>query len=466
MNKSIELFLQDVCSHILFKGVHHEIKEELSLHIEEATKFYIEQGYPEEEAIQKALAGMGNPTEIGEKLNEQHKPQTEWCLIVLAALVSLFGIFLMYTSSHFDNHPISFMKHLVHVAVGILTFLPIYFFNYTGLKKYPIPLFFSAMFLLVYCACFGTAHNGVRSFIAVGSLAVSVNAVASIGFILAFCGFMEKYYGTGCIGIFKMLLWGAASIIPFMLLPSMSTAFSLFVVYAVILLLAVARKHFAGNSKMQMVSLLVLGGSGILMTGLILLIGSPYRLQRMLMFWNNTDPSGSGWIYAMAGKVLTAAKLIGKAEPLAEGSIDWVMPEITTDFALINLIHNFGWLAGLLLIILVTLFIVRMFIVSGKIKNSFGFYLSFAACTMLTFQFVVNILMNLGLFPYLAVTLPFISYGGSNYVTNVVYVALIASIWRRNNLTRNTQKPVPPKDKIIYFRDNKLIIDFKKKCKL
>ncbi len=463
MNKSIELFLQEVCSHILFKGVHHEIKEELSLHIEELTDFYIEQGYPKEEAIQKALAGMGNPTEIGEKLNEQHKPQTEWYLIVLTALVSAFGIFLMYTSSHFDNQPISFMKHLVHVAVGILTFLPIYFFNYIRLKKYPMPLFFSAMFLLVYCACFGTSHNGVRSFISVGSLAVSVNAVASIYFILAFCGFIEKYYGAGCIGILKMLLWGTVSIIPFLLLPSTSSALALFVVYAVILLLAVARKHFAGNSRRQLISLLILGGFGIILTGLTLLIGSPYHLQRMLMFLNNTDPSGSGWIYAMAGKVLTAAKFIGRAEPLAEGSIDWIMPEITTDFALINLIHNFGWLAGLLLIILVTVFIVRMFVVSGKIKNSFGFYLSFGTCTMLTFQFVVNILMNLGLFPYLAVTLPFISYGGSNYVTNVVYVALIASIWRRNNLTRNTQKPTPPKDKIIYFRDNKLIIDFNKK---
>ena len=102
----------------------------------------------------------------------------------------------------------------------------------------------------------------------------------------------------------------------------------------------------------------------------------------------------------------------------------------------------------------------KMFITSNKIKNSFGFYLSLVSCVMLTVQFVINVLINFGLCPYIDVSLPFISYGGTNYLTNMIYVGLILSVWRKNNILPRTQRNFSTKEKMIMFVDNKLIIDF------
>ena len=367
----------------------------------------------------------------------------------------------MYVSRNFENYPNLFSKHIFHVVLGVAVLIGMYFTDYINLKKYPILIYSVAVFLLVLCMFFGTTYAGVKRWLVVGGFAISVNSVSAILFVSSFCGFLEKYQGEGFTGIVKLILWGIGSMILFVLQPSMSMVFILYVAYAVLIIRAISLNHFAGNKKAQMISVLSLGGISALMI-LGVLISNPHRLQRLLSFWNNgaNDPTGSGWIFAMADKVLKSSNLVGKGTPLAEGSIDLVMPEITTDFALLNLINNFGLLVGIALVAVIAIFIVKMFITSNKIKNSFGFYLSLVSCVMLTVQFVINVLINFGLCPYIDVSLPFISYGGTNYLTNMIYVGLILSVWRRNNILPRTQRNINAKERMITFADNKLIIDF------
>lgn len=462
MSKILDSFLCDVCSHIQYKGIHSEVKEELSQHIEELKESYIGEGLSEDEAMKKAVFDMGSASEIGQKLNKQHKPQTEWSLILLTALVSVFGILVMYVSRGFENQPVSFGRHILYVVLGAAVLAGMYFVDYTKLKKHPGLLFSAAVFLLVFCVFFGTEYNGARRWIRIGSVGITVNAIAGILLVTAFCGFVEKYRGEGFIGIVKLMLWGLGSVVLFMVQPSLSMVFILFVAYAVVLLRAISLNHFEGNKKVQMISLLSLGGISALSAFLYLLFESPGRMERMLLFWNNgaSDLAGGGWIYAMADKLLKASNLIGKATPLSEGSIDWVLPSITTDFALVNVINSFGWVAGIALMLIIAVFIARMFMASNRVKNSFGFYLSLISCVMLTVQFVTSVLMNLGCCPYMDVSLPFISYGGTNYIANMIYVGLILSVWRKNNLLPKPQRNIRSKEKRVTFVDHKLIIDF------
>lgn len=461
MSKIIDEFTCNVCSYIKHKEIHKEIKEELALHIDELADSYIHQGYSEDEAVKKAISDMGNADEIGERLNKQHKPQTEWSLIVLTAIVSIFGILIMYVSSNFENHPVSFSNHILHIVLGVAVLAGMYFVDYIKLKKHPGILFCVGVFMLVFCMFLGREYNGIINWIGIATISISVNSVAGILFVISFCGFMEKYQGEGCIGIIKMLLLGLVSMVTFAMQPSMSMVFILFIAYAVVLLRAISLNHFEGNKKIQMISINSLGIMSALVAFAVLL-QSPYRIERILMFWNKgaSDPTGSGYIYALADRLLKSSNLIGKASTLAEGNIVWVMPSITTDFVLLNLINNFGWITGITLVLIIAIFIFRMFMTSHKIKNSFGFYLSLISCIMLTVQFVISVLMNLGLCPYIDVSLPFISYGGTNYIANMIYVGLILSVWRKNNILSRTQRNISSKEKLITFVDNKLIIDF------
>ena len=123
MNNEVKKFLDEVCGYIKYKGIHNEIKEELEMHIEELAESYKTRGLSEDEAIKRSIAGMGKASEIGQKLNTQHKPQTEWSLIILTFIISAFGILVMYVSSKFENQAIPFTRYIIHIAMGTVVLL-------------------------------------------------------------------------------------------------------------------------------------------------------------------------------------------------------------------------------------------------------------------------------------------------------------------------------------------------------
>ena len=159
----------------------YQITQELkkaSENVFELKDDYIKQGYDEGKALDSAVLSMGNSDEIGIKLNKQHKPQTEWSLLALTFLIAVIGIGVM---------------------------LGLYFFDYTKLKKYAIPMYISAMSLLIITSFIGATVNGAKRWIIVGPFSISSSSFASVLFIISFVGFIEKYRGEKTLGIVKLI---------------------------------------------------------------------------------------------------------------------------------------------------------------------------------------------------------------------------------------------------------------------
>jgi len=57
-------------------------------------------------------------------------------------------------------------------------------------------------------------------------------------------------------------------------------------------------------------------------------------------------------------------------------------------------------------------------------------------------QALGNILMNMGVFPTVSVSLPFMSYGGTNFVINMALMGLLLGIYRRKDLVMLSDKPL------------------------
>ena len=114
------------------------------------------------------------------------------------------------------------------------------------------------------------------------------------------------------------------------------------------------------------------------------------------------------------------------------------------------------------MILIAATLILRMFVVSFRVKYSFGRNLSLGCYILLCMQFVCNILMNIGWFPIIRVTLPFISSGGSLYLINVFLVGMILSVWRQNRILScdSDNSSYTTARKRITFENKKLVIDF------
>lgn len=465
MNNKIKVFLDDVCIHINCKAVHSDIREELTEHINDLKQANIENGMNEEIALELAISTMGSSDEIGIKLNKQHKPQTEWSLLLLTFVISIFGGVIMYVSSNFDNQAVLFSKYLIYAVIGIVVMLGLYFFDYTKLRNYAIPLYIIAMVLLITTLFIGATVNGARRWIVVGPFSISSASFASVLFIISFIGFLEKYRGEKALGIVKLIGLGCISLLPVIVQPNFSVAFIMIITYAIILFKAISKNHFCGNKKIQLLSLSGLGLAGILVN-VFLVLSSPYRLERIFGFLSRgqIDPMGGGWQRMMADKWLFSSKLFGKASEIAEGSLEFTMPGLTSEYVLINIIASLGWIVGIALTLLIATFIIRLFVTTKKVKSDFGYYLSLSACTLISAQFIISILLNFGLFPFIGIDMPFVSYGGSGYIVSMALVGIILSVWRRNNLVSYSEKTevnLSSQKGIISFDDGKLVIDFK-----
>ncbi|MBQ7791909.1 MAG: FtsW/RodA/SpoVE family cell cycle protein [Clostridia bacterium] len=457
--------MTEVCAEIRCKKVHPEIQAELLQHIDALVQEYESQGYSQESAIEKAILAMGDASEIGQKLHKEHKPQLEWRILFLTAAVSIFGVLLLLIPQHPGRFGGSLEQQLLFMGMGATVIFGMYFFDYTKLKQYPI-IFYAGSILLIFLTLkFGSNVSGVRRFMSIGHLQFYVPGIAMVCFLLSFCGFLEKLRNKGWMGIWILLLLAMGSGVMMLLIPAMSEAVFLAVAYVVILLLAVRKNHFSAYGKIQFYSLLCLSLVVSVSVFLILIVSFPYRLERLFAFVDKgaSDPMNSGWIYQICHKILVSSRWIGKANPILEGDISWVMPDNMGGFALLNLIGNYGWLVGILAILIVCLLIFHMIRLGCRVKYTFGKHLCYGCSILLSLQFICGILMNLVCFPLVNVSLPFISFGGSMYLINSCMIGLILSVWRQNKLLW----PEPNKNPVcetvrkrITYKDHKLIIDF------
>lgn len=146
---------------------------------------------------------------------------------------------------------------------------------------------------------------------------------------------------------------------------------------------------------------------------LVKLLGTSifYRIDRLLNFKNN---------YQLENALISigTANFCGRKKP----SI--YIPESITDFIFARVVANFGFVTGIITI--VCYFFVLYYLIININKSKKGM-LTFIFLWLFLFQLAQNILMNLGLVPIMGISLPFLSYGGSNTIIYFMFMSLIVN---------------------------------------
>ncbi|WP_349730292.1 FtsW/RodA/SpoVE family cell cycle protein [Peribacillus frigoritolerans] len=104
------------------------------------------------------------------------------------------------------------------------------------------------------------------------------------------------------------------------------------------------------------------------------------------------------------------------------------VPEAHTDFIFSVIASKYGFLGSSILITIYFFLISGMVKLALDVKNSFESYLCEGVVSMIFFHIFENIGMNIGLLPITGIPLPFISYGGSSLMGNMLAIGLIFSI--------------------------------------
>lgn len=157
----------------------------------------------------------------------------------------------------------------------------------------------------------------------------------------------------------------------------------------------------------------------------MLVIVEPYRIDRVVVLW---DP----FSYAENLGYQTVQSLIAVGsggffgQSIGEGMSKFLyLPEQYTDFAYAVFSQEFGFIGSAFVLLLYLVFLLAGFSAARKLKETYAALLVYGLTMLISIQGLVNIAMVIGCFPVTGIPLPFISYGGSSLLMNIISVALI-----------------------------------------
>ena len=159
-----------------------------------------------------------------------------------------------------------------------------------------------------------------------------------------------------------------------------------------------------------------------------LIFHSTYRLNRILAFLNpNADPLGKGFQILQSFIAVGTGGITGVG--LMEGKQKlFFLPEPQTDFIFAVVGEELGLIGTLAVVAVFAVILVRGLRASAACKDDFGRLLAIGLTVMIVGQALVNMSVVLGLLPTKGIPLPFISYGGSSLVVNLVAVGILLNI--------------------------------------
>jgi cell division protein FtsW len=319
-------------------------------------------------------------------------------------------------------------RHIVYLLFGFIFMFASMAIDQDKLKKIAKPLFLISLFFLVLSLVPGLSRevSGAKRWIKIGGFGFQPSEMIKITFIMYLADFLSRrkdiinnfYYG-----ILPSLIALAIPILLILLQPDLGTAISLVGIVSIMW-------FCAGMS----LNYFILAGLAALPALYVLVFSVPYRRARILAFLNPwADPKGSGFQIIQSQIALGSGGLFGQG--LGQGKQKlFYLPAAHTDFIFSVITEEMGIIGAVAVTILFVLLIWQMIKVVRFSSDEFLRFLSIGIISLISIQTVVNIGVSIGMFPTKGLPLPFISYGGSSLVFDMIAVGLLLNASRKKEV--------------------------------
>jgi cell division protein FtsW len=162
----------------------------------------------------------------------------------------------------------------------------------------------------------------------------------------------------------------------------------------------------------------------------LLVFAVPYRRARILAFLNPwLDPKGSGFQIIQSQIALGSGGFFGVGLGHSKQKL-FYLPAAHTDFIFSIIGEELGLIGTLAVILLLMMFVQQGIKVIKNCSDKFGYFLALGLVSMIALRALINIGVSCGLLPTKGLPLPFISYGGSSFIFDMVSVGILVNIAR------------------------------------
>ena len=343
-------------------------------------------------------------------------------LFSLGLFFSLVSTSLIASDKLDTNNYFFFFKHLVYIFIGLLTLVFFSSLSEKNLFRFSIYLFFITLFFLFLVPIFGTEVKGSKRWLNLFFLPQFQPIELLKPFIIIFVATIlcsEKNYN-----IYIKYLLTIISIIPTGLLlimqPDIGQTLLVFLSWAILV--------FVSGINLLFI-LLFISLSIISLLYVVFFIPKFIYIKSRILSFFNPDGGTHNFQSDKAIEAISSGGFFGKG--IGEGTLKTRVPEAHTDYIVSVISEEFGVIAIILLLILFLFFVYSVFKKIYLEKSEKIKLVLTGAISLIIFQALIHLGVNIRLFPTTGMTLPFLSYGGSSIVGVSILSGIILNLTKR-----------------------------------
>ena len=390
---------------------------------------------------------------MGYRFDRQLMRHFDWPLFFIVLAISLFGIVCIFSATTtavtekpatvmdmLATQPLTYARlQLIWLLAGIAAMAAIIYFSYEVYGRFANVFYAINILMLLFVLTMEAGRGGMTAFFRWGSgseRTFQPSEVGKVAIIIA----LAKAFSIRVKPIMKfrdMIPLIIYMGIPLMLIiaqPDIGTALVYLAIFSVMV--------FVSGTNWRLIL-------GAIACAVILAIPVWYflntsvdnfRLTRILI-WLNPEAYPEEGAQVLNGQIAAGSGgLWGKGivSPGSFASLGYISDD-HTDFIFAITCESFGLVGAVGLVIAYMLLIGRLIYLAVRVKDSYGSYLIVGVMAMFLFHIIENICMVIGLLPVTGIPLPFMSYGGSNMITNMLGVGLVMNVVMRSRRTEEKQ---------------------------
>ena len=391
--------------------------------------------------------------------------------LVFVLLLTIGGFFAIYsaTSAALNDR---FSQQLYFGAIGviiliIMALVPVRWFSVAA-----YPMYVLSIGLLIYVLFKGEVVYNQKNWIALpGSLHFQPSEIAKLGTIMALGKFLSGDrkmtrtfdFAVACVIVILPIALillepdpGSAMIyIGMLFIILLWSGTDLFFLLTIVGAAVVAVLSLFGKIPM-LVSVFSIGASlffffrkNLIITAaaFLILIGAsfsadfiynhmhPYQRERIDLLLNpEMDPLGGGYNIIQTKMAIGSGGLTGKGYLQGTQTQLKFVPKQWTDFIMSVPAEEFGFIGAVVILLLYIFLIYRSLAIASSVRSKFSSVVAIGITGIWFLHVLVNVGMTIGLFPVVGIPLPFMSYGGSALITNMLMAGILMNLYRNRRV--------------------------------
>lgn len=349
----------------------------------------------------------------------------EYMLFFTVLILSVIGLIIL--SSAVKDRPSIFKSQTLALLMGIALSLILSVIDYRDLKVLSLFIFFGAIGLMIMVMFFGTGEQlGNKNWIEIAGFSVQPSEFAKVAYIILASVFLERIKDStekNRSDIFKFAAYSGVAVGAVLLQKDLGTA----LVFAFIFFLFI----YTAGIPYRYIFILC----GILTLSLPFIwvyVLNDKRRERILSFISpERDPLGAGFNVLRSKMAIGSGQLYGQGYGQGLQTQSGSVPVNESDFIFSVVGEEFGFIGGVVIILLAIIILLRCIYIAKTSSDSYGAFLVTGVTGMLAFNFIENIGMSIGILPVTGLPLPFVSQGGTAMLANYIAIGLVLSVSSR-----------------------------------